>query len=360
MKNAVPPFKIDNKEKIIDELGEKALPNCLDLKPIFSEKDDINFISHFEKSKCKSYTEMRKKLGKSEEYKELIKPLVDYLDPRLHELTKLKKIFTIEEIGDLCSYIYISDFHNKKLVFEYNQTDIDMCTNMIKSKMFYISNGNDFLWKIGAKEFYEALTKSFDDVISGKKKVKLTLHFSHDYMLSILLNGLGEPYNDFILFASNLFFELHKIDNEFYVRTLYNQKPQKFGECKEELCKYSTFKKYILSIHYSGDIQKLCNNTSLDLLLSSSNSHKFLEKPSSSQENSGLWNFFKNVDYETLIKFLIFALVFMFIGYALAKARQKKRNEEKLKEEYFSNLLKYHRMPLQEKEESKHELKSMV
>lgn len=200
---------------------------------------------------------MQDKLKESEEFKAIVKPLVDYLDPRLHDLTKLKKIFSLDEIGDLCSYIYISDFHNKTLIFEYNQTDISMCTKLISSKSYWISYGHEFLWKIGAKEFYENLINSMEGVISGKKKVKLTLNFSHDYMLAILLNGLGEKYDDFILFAANLFFELHKIDNEYYVRTLHNQVPLKFGECKEELCKFSTFKSYLKSILLSGDIQKL-------------------------------------------------------------------------------------------------------
>lgn len=360
MKNALPPFKIDDEEKIISELGEKALPNCLDLKPIFSEKDEVDFITHFEKSDCKSYKQMQRKLKESEEFKAYVKPIVDYLDPRLNELTKLNKTLTVDEMGKICSYIYIADFHNKTLIFDYNQTDISMCKKMISYKSYYISFGHEFLWKIGSKEFYERLITSMHDVVSGKKTTKLTLNFSHDFMISIILNGLGELDTEFVEFAANIFFELHKIDNEYFVKTLYNQVPLKFGDCKEELCKLSTFSNYIRSIHFSGDIQKLCNNTALESFISGDHSNDFLRKAGPSQEPNGLFSFFKAIDYETLAKFLIFAIVFIIIGYALAKIKQKRRFEEKMKDEYFANLLKYERIAHFDREETKNISKSMV
>ena len=130
--------------------------------------------------------------------------------------------------------------------------------------MFYVSWGDDFLWKIGSQVFYKNLVSAMNNIIEGKDQAKMQLHFSHDYMLSILMNGLGKLFQGKIPFASTLFFELHKINGDYFVRTLYNDQPLQFGDCKEDLCPFTTFKDYMSKIHPEGDIRELCAAKNLD------------------------------------------------------------------------------------------------
>lgn len=76
--------------------------------------------------------------------------------------------------------------------------------------MFYVAWGNAGLWELGSKVFYDNLIASMDNIIHNVENApKMQLYFSHDYSLSIIVNGLGDLFNDEIPFASTLFFELH-------------------------------------------------------------------------------------------------------------------------------------------------------
>lgn len=232
-KNALPPFEIDDPSEIIDNLGEKAIP--FNLNPIFSESDRINYKIHFESSDCPTYRALSDQLRDSSEYQAIIAPTIEYLSPRLSELTQTDKTLSLKDMMDLCSYIFIADYHHKKLIFEYNQTDIKHCQDILQSKFYYIGWGHEDLWRLGSKVFYEDLITAMDKVIKGEKQAKIQLHFSHDYMLSLLMNGLGEQFTQPVLFASTVFFELHEYSSTYYVKTLYDDQPMMFGDCQEHL-----------------------------------------------------------------------------------------------------------------------------
>ena len=53
----------------------------------------------------------------------------------------------------ICYYVYIADYHNIALKFDYTQADIDSCSNYLDQDTIIWANGKDELWKLGAAEF---------------------------------------------------------------------------------------------------------------------------------------------------------------------------------------------------------------
>ena len=256
--NSLPPLFVEDADEIISELKEKALPECHNILPTVSQKDDVNFLYHFENSNCPAYQELLNKMKYSKEYFNLVKPHVDYLKPRLHQMTGMGPELSISEINKMCSYLIISDYHKKHLKFKYEYKDVYECTQMIGLKLYYVSWGDSNLWKLGSKVFYENLINSMDNIINGTDQAKIQLYFAHNHTLSIFLNGLGQKFDDYIPFASTLFFELHFSNSSGYsVRILYNDNPISLFSGSEYI-PYQQFKDHLLSIHPKGDIEELC------------------------------------------------------------------------------------------------------
>ena len=122
-KNALPPLKVHGAAKIDEELGKLALP--FNVLPIFSERDDINFAIHFESSDCPAYQQKRKTLAQSQEFLDLVAPYIEYLAPRLKELTQIEEELDMKTINNICSYIRIANFHKLELKFVPNATDYE-------------------------------------------------------------------------------------------------------------------------------------------------------------------------------------------------------------------------------------------
>lgn len=322
-KNALPPLTVTDAGRIDAELRDVAIP--FNLMPIFSERDDINFRIHFEASNCPAYQNRKKELRESQEYLDLVAPYFNYLQPRLKELTGSTEELSLSDVNSICSYINIANFHKIPLIFSYNQEDLDNCQNFVSSKMFYIAWGDDFLWQIGSKVFYADLISAMNKTIHGEKQAKMQLHFSHDYMVAIVLNGLGKLFKDPIPFASTVFFELHKINSNYFVRTIFNDKPLTFGDCSSVMCPFDTFRETIQRNHPEGDIQDICNAAAPEAI-----PNVFVLSESSMFGGLGLDtipNTLKNSDLMTLGKFIIILVTFLVLAYIIALLKPKSLEE---------------------------------
>lgn len=69
--------------------------------------------------------------------------------------------------------------------FDFNDHDDKMCRDLQNAKLYYISYGDEILWSVGGKAFYDSVLKNMEDVMSGRTEVKLQVDFSHDYDLDI-------------------------------------------------------------------------------------------------------------------------------------------------------------------------------
>jgi hypothetical protein len=115
-KNAIPPVSIEDVDKIQKELKEKALPECFNMAPVASEMNEHSYDIQCQDSNCKSYHEVSSKLCASDEQADLKKPILDFLYPTFNE--HIGEV-TMEEVGEICSYLVLADLHKLELTFDW-------------------------------------------------------------------------------------------------------------------------------------------------------------------------------------------------------------------------------------------------
>jgi hypothetical protein len=255
-KNARPPFEFEGLDEMIAELGEEALPDCYTLPPIFSRNNHYDYKLSIHHANCPTYKIVQKDLMRSRKLQKIQEPMVAILRP------KFKK-WIGEDIEDnnmllkMCKYLVFATYHEVEFKFDFTLTDYTNCLDLVETQLFYYVWGNDLLWKIGGKRYLEHLVDAMDRVINGTQTEKFEINVSHEMSLSLVLFALGYELKSLPPFASTVIFELRSRDdneNEYYVKTLYNDVPIKFDMCIEYECDYETFKKNIRQRIIPGDI----------------------------------------------------------------------------------------------------------
>ena len=65
--------------------------------------------------------------------------------------------YTEGDIGDFCGTMGSANFHKIKLIFDYTEEDLQMCSDLGDLGNFYSIDGDPELWEIGGKVFLENL-----------------------------------------------------------------------------------------------------------------------------------------------------------------------------------------------------------
>ena len=180
-----------------------------------------------------------------------------------------KFTYDAETVADLCSYLIIADYHQIELTVSPTQKDIEMCQQEKNTKLYYVSQGDEALWKVGSKAFFDDLLTQMESLIDGESTLKMKLNFAHDYTLAILIEGLEYKISELPPFGSTLFFELwmDEEDGSYEVVTLLNDEAITFGHCEESPCQFFTFKRQLMDRVKSGDIQTACANPKVKELI---------------------------------------------------------------------------------------------
>lgn len=230
-KNALPPVPVEDIQELLKELGEKALPDCFNLFPIYSEKNEHSYDIQCQDSDCRAYQDVSSQLCSSKEQRELQQPFIDFLTPAFQ---KHIGPVTAGDVGSICSYLVLAEVHTFDLKFnwwqngnsqtlssnfkddaEVYQQIMDNCKALDNAGLYCKSWGDERLWKVGAKRYLDKLVNSMDKVISGETTYKMELNFSHDTSTAIILAGLGYLTKVNPPLASTLFVELHEEGKKF-------------------------------------------------------------------------------------------------------------------------------------------------
>ena len=169
-KRAIPPMKLHPKVKFDSEF---ALPKCHNTFPVFMESDAKNQKLRINKSTCPAYQKPYKELAKSKEYEDMQESSLWYLIPWFKELIGKEYDFSTEHIGDYCSYIRYSIVDQIDMKFNFTELDDKNCWDLQNAKLYFINWGDEKLWRVGGKAFYDSVLKNMDDVIAGKSELKM-------------------------------------------------------------------------------------------------------------------------------------------------------------------------------------------
>lgn len=265
---AVPPFEIPGLNNAINELGLNALPYGFQpvvIKVMEKSKDHL-LLGH--QDSCGIMKEYLKDAKENDNYKFRVQDYEKKYKGKLEKILQMG-IITFEEASFVADALECMRFHNFSLPDGIDEIIYDELMDIKDFKISFLFDVKDAL-KLAVSEFFIELVKTFNKIIRahnlnenakeietsdvGKSQdpiqtvPKYKLYLAHETTLISILSAL-EVW-DFITppFASTLLFELHKIDENFLVKTIFNDKILKIKICDNDLCNYNYFKTFLEKI----------------------------------------------------------------------------------------------------------------
>jgi hypothetical protein len=104
--------------------------------------------------------------------------------------------------------------------------------------------------------FYQRIIQTFDDIINNTGTVTFSLYSAHDITLVGFLSAINAWDSLQPPFASSLIYELNEINQEYFVRIVYNDKNITVGDCLV-MCPYDQFKS-LVNEWIIEDVQTAC------------------------------------------------------------------------------------------------------
>lgn len=243
---AVPPIKVQNVQNIINQLGNSALPNNIQVLPVFSSsiQDDASLIPYFD---CPRYDYLSNINSNSSASQELLNQN-ENLFQTISEAMKISKDEAISIFPSLLDSLTINRFYNKNnsIPYQFNTDFFDQATtfsNKLNQLVYYTP---DVMARLAGSQFLLELYASLEKAKNQTSSYKFKLYSAHDSTLLNVLSALKLPNLDNPIFASNIIFEL-SVDQyyNYYVQTYYNDILQNIPTCDSELCSYHDFIRYL-------------------------------------------------------------------------------------------------------------------
>ena len=223
-KTWLPPIELDSSEKILENLGDSALPHDIPVIPVknYARKHD----KLLKMDSCKVYTDYRNDYFKSEKAKEIY----EKYKPDIENVCKLLNTdcgnLTQDKTFLYCDYIVASEFDGqmKKIsdTKDLARKILQCYTHSLKEEVTF----NSIMPKILMDSFKREIESRFNDSMKGNGP-KMVLYGTHDDLILGYLDALDlgfiKPDNFTVEYASHIIIELRKTsDGHYKVNLAYN------------------------------------------------------------------------------------------------------------------------------------------
>ena len=267
IKNAIPPNKItEEMQNEIDKLGNKTLPNLINIIPIhiYSIYDHMVLLFDVDND-CEPVAKIRKEILKQEKFKNYSLEFNETFGKNL-----LKFINKTEEYDKFVNWTYIdifcdhfiadsidltdSSFLDRLEYYEINITNLnEKCGNILAIQNKDVVFGNDDIIIMSQSPHFRMLLNLMENRIELFKQNKsdyLNYNYpkffivsGHDTTIGGIQSFMNKVFDTEIIrpkFAANLYFDVEydDSDNNFYVNYIYNDdvlKKIEFNEFKNKI-----------------------------------------------------------------------------------------------------------------------------
>ena len=141
----------------------------------------------------------------------------------------------------------------------FDQSWEDQAQDMYLEIRRYMRYGTEYARKLAASEFLNTLDEQFAAKIKGHTPLKATLYSAHDTTLMNIFHCIGYSLTIQPPFASVLLFELHRIQDEYFVKVIYNDAPLVLHFCGKVFCEYKKFNAFVQSFTFKN-VTDACAN----------------------------------------------------------------------------------------------------
>ena len=207
---------------------------------------------------CKPYEENVKSRKSSPAYFKLFDKYPDLISPISTHFNLTKEQSKINFLNVLSS-VTKNNFIGYEVPKVFDQTWQDRAQGLYLDLRRYMRYSTEYSRKLAASEFFNTLDQQFTNKIKGKTALKATLYSAHDTTIMNIFAFLNYSTDIQPPFASVLLFELHQIQDEYFVKADYNDVALSFHFCGKVFCEYSKFKDFVRKFSF-GNVTEACEN----------------------------------------------------------------------------------------------------
>ncbi|CAI2366454.1 unnamed protein product [Moneuplotes crassus] len=270
-KEALPPFEIKDKEKIIKNLGNDPTKHGYQPIPIHVGGDEFNqMFRAYSSSVCPVAKKFEQRVKEEAKFVEINERYKDNILKMIRENWGVEEELNFVTATDHTDNFYASYFDDR-LVQKY-KLPIDLVDRILADQFYFFTFYFDEMVRISSTNFLNFLHTTFDSKInsivtgeddgSGIKDRKLFFFSAHDTTAAAFLSGIEQRQELQPFYATHNLIQLWKKagtdgtqDDHYYTKWIYNDKALNVNDqCDEEgRCPYDLFKEYLKSREYQGD-----------------------------------------------------------------------------------------------------------
>jgi len=245
---AKPPISIENFNEIIEELGDAALPNNIQVAPIFTglNQDDIALLPIFN---CPKYQYISNFNSNSSTVQSLINKNIESVFVPISNAMHISVEEAINIFPQVMDSLIINNAYGntKNIPPPFNEQFFQQAltlSNQINQITYYTP---EVMSRLSGSQFLRQLSTLFNESQSNpNSNLKFSLFLAHDSTLLNVLSALKLPNLENPTFASTILFELISGENNnYYVQVYYNDLLQTIPTCGSTLCPYYNFMRFI-------------------------------------------------------------------------------------------------------------------
>jgi len=265
---AVPPYQTVYD---IKDLGYNVLPGRYQPIPVHVVESNEDFLL-VPDNICPNYIKMYNAQMETDIYKGINEKYEPFFE-QVAQIFNISKHLTFSSLGSLVSDLYCGIFQNAPLPKDLTPEVYQNMTRLKDLEVQYVAVGSEDERKLLSTPFLKTLQQYFQSKINGSNPRKYAIFSAHDttlqpYLAALnltswecLLNQInsgnvvsqGSCVAGYPVFASQIIFELHSNETQYFVKVIYNGVEMKLCESENLECSFDDFSQRISNYVLSDD-----------------------------------------------------------------------------------------------------------
>jgi hypothetical protein len=234
---AVPPFEVTDKEKIMTELNDDATMYGFQPVPIHNLEENNKILKGTSTEVCPGFAELKTKAMKDPIFTQINKRYTDNILKTVREKWGINETLDFATVDPYTDSFY-SAWFDRRLIDEF-MMDVGKIDTMFADRFYYYFFQTDEMTRIASTKFLNYIRTRMDAKIksiaagvddgSGIYDLKLIFMSAHDDSLAGFLAGVEQPQKLQPFYASNILIELWKNVGtngsnveDYYAKWVYN------------------------------------------------------------------------------------------------------------------------------------------
>lgn len=255
--SAVPPINITDLTAYEAETGTAALPRLKQAAPVHTTSTSTDMLLRSEDN-CQLVESLMSTSNQEafivlcQKYRSAIQAVADYFNETFDNACKMaRNVQGSLAANSFCGYPVPSSFSDPSIAADLEAYHAEYFDLQYRSP--------PIVGQLIATPYMTLLVETFTDAVSAATDLKFIFLSAHDTNIQGFISGLQLNTTVYPVYSSTLITELHRIDGDFFVKTLYNDIEVVVPDCTMSLCPLQTYLGY-LKRRIVPNMQDVCSS----------------------------------------------------------------------------------------------------